>query len=185
MVSGGHSLIIDAQKFESYKIIGQSLDDAIGEAFDKVAKLMHLETSGASVIEQSFRWRSKEICFPPTHASLRHTRYGFSGLKTAVLYEVQRLMICQQKIPHIAASFQQTALDVLEKKIEQNFLETGNETLVLAGGVAANKTLRQRMSSLQEALGVKVLYPPIKHCTDNAAHDRIPRVIKRYWKKRL
>ncbi len=170
LVSGGHSLIIDAQKFESYKIIGQSLDDAIGEAFDKVAKLMHLGYPGGPMIEQkALDGDPKKYVFPRPMLHSGTLDMSFSGLKTAVLYEVQKINDLPAEIPHIAASFQQAAFDVLEKKIVQSFLETGNETLVLAGGVAANKTLRQRMSSLQEALGVKVLYPPIKHCTDNAA----------------
>ena len=146
------------------------MDDAIGEAFDKVAKLMHLGYPGGPVIEQkALDGDPKKYVFPRPMLHSGTLDMSFSGLKTAVLYEVQKINDLPAEIPHIAASFQQAAFDVLEKKIEQSFLETGNETLVLAGGVAANKTLRQRMSSLQEALGVKVLYPPIKHCTDNAA----------------
>ena len=107
-----------------------------------------------AVIEQkALDGDPKKYVFPRPMLHSGTLDMSFSGLKTAVLYEVQKINDLSAEIPHIAASFQQAAFDVLEKKIEQSFLETGNEILVLAGGVAANKTLRQRMSSLQEALG--------------------------------
>ena len=111
LVSGGHSLIIDAQKFESYKIIGQSLDDAIGEAFDKVAKLMHLGYPGGPVIEQkALDGDPKKYVFPRPMLHSGTLDMSFSGLKTAVLYEVQKINDLPAEIPHIAASFQQASL---------------------------------------------------------------------------
>jgi N6-L-threonylcarbamoyladenine synthase len=94
---------------------------------------------------------------------------SFSGLKTAVLYSIQDLTDLESNIPDIAASFQRAAIDVLVSKIKKSLVQTKRDTLILAGGVAANSLLREEMSSLEIELGIKVRYPAMKHCTDNAA----------------
>ena len=171
LVSGGHSLIIDVQGFNQYKILGQSRDDAVGEAFDKVAKLIGLGYPGGPEIERiAESGNPMAFNFPQPMLHSSDYDFSFSGLKTAVLYAVQDMgEINSQTQADIAASFQHAATEVLVKKIIKALEDTGRESIVLAGGVAANKLLRSKISLLKSKLNVDVLYPPLSHCTDNAA----------------
>ena len=171
LVSGGHSLIVDVRNLDDYKILGQSRDDAVGEAFDKVAKLLGLGYPGGPEIEKmAQKGDPKKFTFPQPMLDSKDYDFSFSGLKTAVLYAVQGLDKITEKIKaDICASFQHAATEVLTKKISKALKDTGREGIILAGGVAANKLLREKMTYLQESLKIKVLYPPIAHCTDNAA----------------
>ena len=171
LVSGGHSLIIDVQGLNQYKILGQSRDDAVGEAFDKVAKLIGLGYPGGPEIERVAQ-DGDPLAFNFPQPMLHSSDYdfSFSGLKTAVLYAVQDIKEINSQIQaDIAASFQHAATEVLIKKITKALEDTGRESIVLAGGVAANKLLRSKISLLKSKLNVDVLYPPLSHCTDNAA----------------
>ena len=171
LVSGGHSLIIDVKGLNNYEILGQSRDDAVGEAFDKVAKLIGLGYPGGPEIERmAKKGDPKKFKFPQPMLHSNNYDFSFSGLKTAVLYAVQDLEEINETVQSdISASFQYAATEVLIKKISKALEDTGRKGIVLAGGVAANKLLRQKISTLQQALDIKVLYPPIAHCTDNAA----------------
>jgi len=171
LVSGGHSLIIDVQGLNQYKILGQSRDDAVGEAFDKVAKLIGLGYPGGPEIEKiAQQGDAKKFDFPQPMLHSSDYDFSFSGLKTAVLYAVQDLGEMNDTIQaDIAASFQHAATEVLLKKIIKAVEDTGRESIILAGGVAANKLLRSKISDLKTRLQINVLYPPLKHCTDNAA----------------
>ncbi|MDA9154123.1 tRNA (adenosine(37)-N6)-threonylcarbamoyltransferase complex transferase subunit TsaD [Gammaproteobacteria bacterium] len=171
LVSGGHSLIIDVQGLNQYKILGQSRDDAVGEAFDKVAKLIGLGYPGGPEIEKiAQQGDAKKFDFPQPMLHSSDYDFSFSGLKTAVLYAVQDLGEMNDTIQaDIAASFQHAATEVLLKKITKAVEDTGRESIILAGGVAANKLLRSKISDLKTRLQINVLYPPLKHCTDNAA----------------
>ena len=171
LVSGGHSLIIDVKGLNNYEILGQSRDDAVGEAFDKVAKLIGLGYPGGPEIERmAKKGDPKKFKFPQPMLHSNNYDFSFSGLKTAVLYAVQDLDEINETVQSdISASFQYAATEVLIKKISKALEDTGRKGIVLAGGVAANKLLRQKISTLQQALDIKVLYPPIAHCTDNAA----------------
>jgi N6-L-threonylcarbamoyladenine synthase len=171
LVSGGHSLIIDVKGLNDYEILGQSRDDAVGEAFDKVAKLIGLGYPGGPEIEKMAQHGdSKKFQFPQPMLHSDDYDFSFSGLKTSVLYAMQDLDKITEVIQaDICASFQHAATEVLVKKISKALTYTGREGIVLAGGVAANKLLREKISTLQESLNIKVLYPPIAHCTDNAA----------------
>jgi N6-L-threonylcarbamoyladenine synthase len=171
LVSGGHSLIIDVKGLNNYEILGQSRDDAVGEAFDKVAKLIGLSYPGGPEIERMAKHGdSKKFQFPQPMLNSQDYDFSFSGLKTAVLYAVQGLdQITETVQSDIAASFQHAATEVLIKKISKALIDTGREGIVLAGGVAANKLLREKIATLKESLNITVLYPPIAHCTDNAA----------------
>ena len=171
LVSGGHSLIIDVQGLNQYKILGQSRDDAVGEAFDKVAKLIGLGYPGGPEIERiAESGNPMAFNFPQPMLHSSDYDFSFSGLKTAVLYAVQDIgEINSQTQADIAASFQHAATEVLVKKIIKALEDTGRESIVLAGGVAANKLLRSKISLLKSKLNVDVLYPPLSHCTDNAA----------------
>ena len=171
LVSGGHSLIIDVQGLNQYEILGQSRDDAVGEAFDKVAKLIGLGYPGGPEIERVAQGGDPmAFNFPQPMLNSSDYDFSFSGLKTAVLYAVQDIgEINSQTQADIAASFQHAATEVLIKKITKALENTGRESIVLAGGVAANKVLRNKISLLKSKLNVDVLYPPLSHCTDNAA----------------
>ena len=171
LVSGGHSLIIDVQGLNQYKILGQSRDDAVGEAFDKVAKLIGLGYPGGPEIERVAQdGDPMAFNFPQPMLHSSDYDFSFSGLKTAVLYAVQDIEEINSQIQaDIAASFQHAATEVLIKKITKALEDTGRESIVLAGRVAANKLLRSKISLLKSKLNVDVLYPPLSHCTDNAA----------------
>jgi len=171
LVSGGHSLIVDVRNLDDYKILGQSRDDAVGEAFDKVAKLLGLGYPGGPEIEKmAQKGDPKKFTFPQPMLNSNDYDFSFSGLKTSVLYAVQGLDKINDEIKaDICASFQHAATEVLIKKISKALEDSGREGIILAGGVAANKLLRKKMTDLQESLNIKVLYPPIAHCTDNAA----------------
>ncbi len=169
LVSGGHSLIVDVKDFEDYEIIGQSLDDAVGEAFDKVGKLLQLPYPGGPHIEEAAKnGDPMKYDFPRPMKHSDDLNLSFSGLKTAVLYATKDLNINDER-SNISASFQEAVIDVLSTKIKKAMKQTGNKSLVMAGGVAANKKIRAALDMLEEKEGFKVFYPSIKHCTDNAA----------------
>jgi len=171
LVSGGHSLIIDVEAFNKYKILGQSRDDAVGEAFDKVAKLIGLGYPGGPEIEKiSKNGDSKKFDFPQPMLHSPNYDFSFSGLKTAVLYTVQGIQEIDKQIQaDIAASFQHVVTEVLIKKVTKALEDTGRKSIVMTGGVAANKLLRDKITVLRDKLNINVLYPPLAHCTDNAA----------------
>ena len=170
LVSGGHSLIIDVKGLGDYTILGESQDDAVGEAFDKVGKLLNLPYPGGPNIERIARdGDPKKFNYPRPMMHSDNLNLSFSGLKTAVLYSIRDLENLDEHIPDIAASFQRAAIDVLVSKIKKSLTQTNRDTLILAGGVAANGLLRDEMSKLEDELNIKVRYPAMKHCTDNAA----------------
>ena len=171
LVSGGHSLIIDVEAFNKYKILGQSRDDAVGEAFDKVAKLIGLGYPGGPEIEKiSKNGDFKKFDFPQPMLHSPNYDFSFSGLKTAVLYTVQGIQEMDKQIQaDIAASFQHVVTEVLIKKVSKALEDTGRKSIVMTGGVAANKLLRDKITVLRDKLNINVLYPPLAHCTDNAA----------------
>ena len=170
LVSGGHSLIIDVKGLGEYSILGESQDDAVGEAFDKVGKLLKLPYPGGPHIERIAKeGNPKKFNYPRPMINKNNLDLSFSGLKTAVLYSIKDLDNLDEHIPDIAASFQRAAIDVLVSKIKKSMLQTSRDTLILAGGVAANGLLRKEMSNLENEMGIKVRYPAMKHCTDNAA----------------
>ena len=171
LVSGGHSLIIDVEAFNKYKILGQSRDDAVGEAFDKVAKLIGLGYPGGPEIEKiSKNGDYKKFDFPQPMLHSPNYDFSFSGLKTAVLYTVQGIQEMDKQIQaDIAASFQHVVTEVLIKKVSKALEDTGRKSIVMTGGVAANKLLRDKITVLRDKLNINVLYPPLAHCTGNAA----------------
>jgi N6-L-threonylcarbamoyladenine synthase len=170
LVSGGHSLIIDVKGLGDYTILGESQDDAVGEAFDKVGKLLNLPYPGGPHIERIARdGDPKKFNYPRPMMHSDNLNLSFSGLKTAVLYSIRDFENLDEHIPDIAASFQRAAIDVLVSKIKKSLTQTNRDTLILAGGVAANGLLRDEMSKLEDELNIKVRYPAMKHCTDNAA----------------
>ena len=171
LVSGGHSMIVDVKERGKYKILGQSQDDAVGEAFDKVGKLLDLPYPGGPHIEKlALQGNSKAYDFPRPMIHSDNLDLSFSGLKTSVLYTVRDIdNLTDQIKADIAASFQQAVIEVLSKKIKKVVEISGRSEVIIAGGVAANKALRSAIKDLENSLGIKVFYPSFKYCGDNAA----------------
>jgi N6-L-threonylcarbamoyladenine synthase len=171
LVSGGHSMIVDVKERGEYEILGQSQDDAVGEAFDKVGKLLELPYPGGPHIEKlALQGNSKVYDFPRPMIHSDNLDLSFSGLKTSVLYTVRDIEdLTDQVKADIAASFQQAVIDVLTKKIKKAVEVSGRSDVIIAGGVAANKALRAAIKDLETSLGISVFYPSLKYCGDNAA----------------
>ena len=171
LVSGGHSMIVDVKEKGNYEIIGQSQDDAVGEAFDKVAKLLDLPYPGGPHIEKlALEGNPNAYDFPRPMIHSNNLDISLSGLKTAVLYTVQKIKdLDQSKKADIAASFQKAVTDLLVVKIKKAVEETNRKDVIIAGGVAANKFIRNEFKKLEDSLDIKVYYPDLKYCGDNAA----------------
>ena len=169
LISGGHCLIIRADDFSEYKVLGQSRDDAVGEAFDKVAKLLDLGYPGGPKIEElATRGDPNAFNFPRPMTKESHLDFSFSGLKTAVLYAFR-----SEKNPSdtfkadLAASFQEAVADTLFLKSRLAIAQNGLDQLVIGGGVASNKYIRKRL--IEGLKGNRIFFPPINRCTDNGA----------------
>ena len=171
LVSGGHSMIVDVKAKADYEIIGQSQDDAVGEAFDKVGKLLGLPYPGGPHIEKlALKGNPKAYDFPRPMIHSDNLDMSLSGLKTAVLYKIQKIEDINQDVKaDIAASFQKAVTDVLIAKIKKTIEKTNRSDVIIAGGVAANKYIRKKFKELENALKIRVYYPDLKYCGDNAA----------------
>ena len=171
LVSGGHSMIVDVKAKGDYEIIGQSQDDAVGEAFDKVGKLLGLPYPGGPHIEKlALNGNPKAYDFPRPMIHSDNLDMSLSGLKTAVLYTVQKVVEINNHIKaDIAASFQKAVTDVLIAKIKKTINQTNRSDVIIAGGVAANKYIRKEFKELENTLNIRVYYPDLKYCGDNAA----------------
>ncbi|MBI5782765.1 MAG: tRNA (adenosine(37)-N6)-threonylcarbamoyltransferase complex transferase subunit TsaD, partial [Gammaproteobacteria bacterium] len=177
LVSGGHTLLADVRALGQYTILGESVDDAAGEAFDKTAKLLGLGYPGGPAIAQAaLNGNANRFRFPrpmtdrrKTHGAHPGLDFSFSGLKTAVVTAVQNQSLTPHLIADVAASFEQAAVDVLAIKCEWALEQTGAMQLVVAGGVSANLKLRERLKQLSEKLGVRVYFPRPEFTTDNGA----------------
>ncbi len=171
VVSGGHTSIYLAEGFDRVRILGQTRDDAAGEAFDKVAKILGLEYPGGPVISRlAARGRPDAFLFPRAKLPDTPLDFSFSGLKTAVLTAVRKLE-AEGGVPieDICASFQEAVVDVLVEKSVAAALRTGVSDIVVAGGVAANSRLREALRQAGDREGLRVLCPGARLCTDNAA----------------
>tara|TARA_Y100000741_G_scaffold248886_1_gene191267 strand:- start:27 stop:1031 length:1005 start_codon:yes stop_codon:yes gene_type:complete len=171
LVSGGHSMIVDVKAKGEYEILGQSQDDAVGEAFDKVGKLLGLPYPGGPHIEKiAMKGNPSAYNFPRPMIHSDNLNMSLSGLKTAVLYTVQKIDDLDDNTKaDIAASFQKAVTDVLIAKIKKTIDQTNRTKVIIAGGVAANKYIREEFRNLESILNVKVYYPDLKYCGDNAA----------------
>jgi N6-L-threonylcarbamoyladenine synthase len=166
VVSGGHTLLVIMEGHGQYRVLGQTVDDAAGEAFDKVARFLGLGYPGGPAIDELARTGDPEaIRFP--RAMPGELDFSFAGLKTAVVTHVRRHP--EAAVADVAASFQAAAVDQLVDKLAAAADESGAPTLVLGGGVAANSALRARVGALAAETGRSVFLPPVTLCTDNAA----------------
>jgi len=171
VVSGGHTNLYLVRNYHEIKILGSTLDDACGEAFDKVAKILGLGYPGGPVVERIAKnGNPRKIKFASIHTN-NPFDFSFSGIKTAVLYYIQRKArkISSQQCADIAASFQENVVFLLIKKSLLACQKYKVKTLVVAGGVAANKYLRNSFRNVARPLGLSVRFPQPRLCTDNAA----------------
>jgi len=171
VVSGGHTALYHARAPLEYTLVGQTRDDAAGEAFDKVAKLLGLGFPGGPAIERvAASGDPKAITFPLAQMSDGAPDFSFSGVKTSVsLYVKQHAPLGRPEIANVAASFQATVVKMLVRKTVKAALHHGIKRIVLTGGVAANGRLREALEAAAIEHGLHLLIPPRHLCTDNAA----------------
>ena len=169
IVSGGHTMLISVQAHGQYQLIGRTIDDAGGEAFDKVGRMFKLPYPGGPEIEKHAReGNPKSFAFPRAHLKGAPFNFSFSGLKTAVLYQLEKLDDPQAHLADLCASFQDAVIDALVKKTLKAARQTGHTLITLSGGVACNRTLQEALTLAAQNAGIKVQPTPPTLTTDNA-----------------
>lgn len=177
VVSGGHTVLFHCRSATQFEMLGATIDDAAGEAFDKVASLLGLGFPGGPAVERTAATGNPQA-FRLPRAFLRDARldFSFSGLKTAVLYTLRgqdgsaaTATFTAQQRADLAASFQQAVIDVLVGKSRQALEQTGLTRLAVGGGVAANRTFRTALETMAATAKAEIFIPPLRLCTDNAA----------------
>jgi N6-L-threonylcarbamoyladenine synthase len=178
VVSGGHTSLFDCREATDVTLLGGTIDDAAGEAFDKVASLLGLGYPGGPVLERAAAaGNPRAFAFPRAFLHEDRLDFSFSGLKTAVLYALRgqdaRAAADDPpgaaRVADLAASFQAAVVDVLVAKARLALRRAGRSRLILGGGVAANGALRARLAAMAEKDGIRLILPPLALCTDNAA----------------
>lgn len=174
LISGGHTQIIDVESYSKQTILGETIDDAVGEAYDKVARLIGLPYPGGPKLDKLAQIGNPEAYELPI-SKVEGYNFSFSGLKTAVLRLVKKLKnengndnLTEKQINDICASFQQCVSKTLAKKLKKAMQEKGYKQVVIAGGVAANSEIRKKIFEFEKE-GYKVNAPVMKYCTDNAS----------------
>ncbi|NKB78222.1 MAG: tRNA (adenosine(37)-N6)-threonylcarbamoyltransferase complex transferase subunit TsaD [Gammaproteobacteria bacterium] len=174
LVSGGHTLLVDVEDEGCYQILGQSLDDAAGEAFDKTAKLLNLGYPGGPAISKVAQGGdANRFHFPRPMVNRPGLDFSFSGLKTHVRTTTQKIreenQLDDQTVADIALAFELAVVDTLGIKCGRALKQTGRKRLIIAGGVGANQRLRDHLTKVTADLGAQVFYPRSEFCTDNGA----------------
>lgn len=172
-LSGGHTQIVQVNNYFDLHILGQTLDDAVGEAFDKSAKLLGLPYPGGPLIDKyAQEGNARAFIFPKP--KVEGLNFSFSGLKTSILYFVQKSVkknpkFIEENLKDICASIQFTILEVLMQKLKLAVKQTGIKEIAIGGGVAANSGIRFRLKEAEKTLGWQTYIPKFEYCTDNAA----------------
>jgi len=171
LVSGGHTIIARVQRYDQIEVLGTTIDDAVGEAFDKVAKFYDLGFPGGVAIDKLSRSgnaRAFHFPRPSLHKGEAYYDVSYSGLKTAVIHQSEQFWDgkSERSMANLAASFQRAAIDILVDRTLAAASDYGLRRIVAGGGVAANSYLRERFAT---ETGVEVIFPPLNLCTDNAA----------------
>jgi N6-L-threonylcarbamoyladenine synthase len=171
LVSGGHTMITKVERFDRIEVMGTTIDDACGEAFDKVAKFYDIGFPGGVAIDRLSRTgnsRAYRFPRPSLHKGEAFYDVSYSGLKTAVIHQSEQFWdgASEKSVANIAASFQRAAIDILVDRTLAAASDMGLRRIVAGGGVAANSYLRERMAAEQ---GIEVIFPSLKLCGDNAA----------------
>jgi N6-L-threonylcarbamoyladenine synthase len=170
LVSGGHSMLVEVLGLGRYRVLGETLDDAAGEAFDKTAKVLGLGYPGGPAIARlAEQGRPGRLRLPRPMLNRPGLDFSFSGLKTAVITGIRDLELDEQAKADVAWEFQEAIVDTLIGKSLRAVEETGIRRLVVAGGVGANRRLRSRLAEAAQAAGAEVFYPRLEFCTDNGA----------------
>lgn len=172
-VSGGHTQLVVCHAASNMEVIGETQDDAAGEAFDKTAKLLGIAYPGGPLMDQ-YAQKGNPLAYNFSKPKVNGLNFSFSGLKTSVLYFLQKEMrndngFIERNMPDICASIQKTIVDILLDKVEQAAKETGITQVCIAGGVSANSELRNRFLILGKEKGWDTFIPKFEYCTDNAA----------------
>ena len=175
LVSGGHTQLVRVDGVGRYELLGESIDDAAGEAFDKTAKLLGLDyPGGAALARLALKGTPNRFAFPRPMTDRPGLDFSVSGLKTFAANTLHQVMqeegeLTEQSKADIAYAFQEAVVDTLAIKCKRALKQTGLKRLVIAGGVSANKQLRQTLAELMQQLGGEVFYPQPQFCTDNGA----------------
>ena len=175
LVSGGHTQLVRVDSVGRYELLGESIDDAAGEAFDKTAKLLGLDyPGGAALARLALKGTPNRFAFPRPMTDRPGLDFSFSGLKTFAANTFHQVMqeegeLTEQSKADIAYAFQEAVVDTLAIKCKRALKQTGLKRLVIAGGVSANKQLRQTLAELMQQFGGEVFYPQPQFCTDNGA----------------
>ncbi len=169
-VSGGHTQIVLAKSPLDLKVIGETIDDAAGEAFDKTAKLLGLPYPGGPLIDK-YAKEGNPLAFKFAEPQIPELNFSFSGLKTSVLYFLQKQEpgFIQQNLANLCASVQYTIVNILIKKLKKAVIHTGVKNIAIAGGVSANSGLRKGLQETGVKEGWNTFIPAFEYCTDNAA----------------
>ncbi len=170
-VSGGHTQIVKITDYFKMEVLGETIDDAAGEAFDKVAKMLSLPYPGGPVLDKKAQLGNPNK-FSFTHPKVPDLNYSFSGLKTSVLYFLKKEIkanpnFIEENLNDICASVQKTIIDILLVELKKSIKQTGIREIAIAGGVSANSELRKRLSSFSKDYNIYI--PKMEYCTDNAA----------------
>ena len=170
LVSGGHTMLIEVRAIGSYRLLGETRDDAAGEAFDKTAKLLGLPYPGGPELARLAEHGTPGVfSFPRPMLDRPGLEFSFSGLKTAVVHALRGRELTDAVRADVAAGVQLSIVETLTVKALRALEETGLDTLVVSGGVSANRQLRSRLAEAARREGARVYYPRIEFCTDNAA----------------
>ncbi len=172
-ISGGHTQIVLVNNYFEMEVLGETLDDAVGEAFDKSAKLLGLPYPGGPLIDKNAK-KGNERAYTFPKPKVDGLNFSFSGLKTSILYFLQRSTkenpnFAEDHLNDICASIQFTILEILTDKLKKASKETGIKQIAIGGGVAANSGIRQRLKDAEKDLGWTTFIPKFEYCTDNAA----------------
>jgi N6-L-threonylcarbamoyladenine synthase len=170
LVSGGHTQLVDVAALSEYRILGETLDDAAGEAFDKTAKLLGLPyPGGAALAALAEQGRSGQFVFPRPMLDRPGLDFSFSGLKTAALVALRGRDLVGSIRADVARGFEEAVVETLVEKCRRALAQTGHRRLVIAGGVGANRCLRERLTAMVRAADAELYFPRTEFCTDNGA----------------
>ena len=169
LISGGHTLLIEVNNIGRYQLLGESLDDAAGEAFDKTAKLLDLDYPGGPALAKLASQGNPQLKFPRPMTDRPGLDFSFSGLKTFALNAFNSSHKTHQDKANIAFAFQQATAETLAIKCKRALQQTGLSSLVVAGGVSANEEIRRHLIQMSQKAGAQIYFPRPEFCTDNGA----------------
>lgn len=180
IVSGGHTRLVHVDEIFSHKVLGKTRDDAAGEAFDKIGKLLNLDYPAGPVIDKLSKDGDPSFHDFPRSMINKGLDFSFSGLKTSVLYYTQDKgeEFIQAHLNDICASVSAAITEVLQTKLKRAVKKTAVENVMVAGGVSANSMLREKVESVAQKMGLNLMIPSIQYCTDNAAMIAITGALK-------